>query len=71
MTVGLLAGSLLCVHFVAEQQLTIGDFVLFGKNKRHYVLTMYLSSNPLLIFFFSRDLYRATLCTIELVRNVL
>ena len=30
MTSGLLAGSLLCVHFVAEQQLTIGDFVLFG-----------------------------------------
>lgn len=30
MTVGLLAGSLLCVHFVSEKQLTVGDFVLFG-----------------------------------------
>jgi hypothetical protein len=36
MTIGLLAGSLLCVHFVAEQQLTIGDFVLFGWD---YLLT--------------------------------
>lgn len=31
MTVGLMAGSLLCVYFVSENQLTIGDFVLFGK----------------------------------------
>lgn len=31
MTMGLLAGSLLCVYFVSEKQLTIGDFVLFGK----------------------------------------
>ena len=30
MTAGLLAGSLLCVYFVAENKMTIGDFVLFG-----------------------------------------
>lgn len=30
MTLGLLAGSLLCVYLVSEKQFTIGDFVLFG-----------------------------------------
>jgi len=69
MTIGLLAGSLLCVHFVAEQQLTIGDFVLFGWF--HVEQGIILSQMFNLTFFLPRDLYRATLCTLELVRNVL
>lgn len=41
MTVGLLAGSLLCVHFVSEKQLTVGDFVLFGT----YIVQLYAPLN--------------------------
>ena len=54
MTSGLLAGSLLCVHFVAEQQLTIGDFVLFGS------LGLFINGSicaiTSIIFFFLKEL---------------
>ncbi|XP_074154788.1 LOW QUALITY PROTEIN: ATP-binding cassette sub-family B member 6 [Sminthopsis crassicaudata] len=38
---GLLAGSLLCAHFVSEQQLQVGDFVLFGT----YIIQLYMPLN--------------------------
>nr|CAG4648537.1 EOG090X02PU [Polyphemus pediculus] len=41
MTTGLLAGSLLCVYFVSENQLTIGDYVLFGT----YITQLYAPLN--------------------------
>ncbi|XP_074047410.1 ATP-binding cassette sub-family B member 6 [Macrotis lagotis] len=39
--VGLLAGSLLCAYFVSEQQLQVGDFVLFGT----YIIQLYMPLN--------------------------
>jgi len=41
MTAGLLAGSMLCVYFVSEGQLTIGDYVLFGT----YIIQLYAPLN--------------------------
>ncbi|XP_044526694.1 ATP-binding cassette sub-family B member 6 isoform X2 [Gracilinanus agilis] len=38
---GLLAGSLLCAYFVSEQQLQVGDFVLFGT----YIIQLYMPLN--------------------------
>ncbi|XP_025790804.1 ATP-binding cassette sub-family B member 6, mitochondrial isoform X1 [Puma concolor] len=38
---GLLAGSLLCVYFVSEQKLQVGDFVLFGT----YIIQLYMPLN--------------------------
>ncbi|XP_008585692.1 PREDICTED: ATP-binding cassette sub-family B member 6, mitochondrial isoform X2 [Galeopterus variegatus] len=38
---GLLAGSLLCAYFVTEQNLQVGDFVLFGT----YIIQLYMPLN--------------------------
>ncbi|XP_068960568.1 ATP-binding cassette sub-family B member 6 isoform X2 [Petaurus breviceps papuanus] len=38
---GLLAGSLLCAYFVSQQQLQVGDFVLFGT----YIIQLYMPLN--------------------------
>jgi len=41
MTSGLLAGSMLCVYLVSQDQLTIGDYVLFGT----YIIQLYAPLN--------------------------
>ena len=38
---GLLAGCLLCAHFVTEDKLTVGDYVLFST----YVVQLYVPLN--------------------------